>query len=329
MGLSRVRPICRTVDMHETVNLRDGRTVVFLVLATVCLSGWISPPLALALGLAFALTVGNPLPRLAQKSAKLLLQASVVGLGFGMNLGILWSAGRTGIGFTVGTITGTLLLGWCVGRLLRVESQTSTLVSCGTAICGGSAIAAVAGVIKADSRAVSVALATVFVLNAVALFLFPPLGHWLGLTQHQFGVWSAIAIHDTSSVVGAAAKYGDEALRVATTVKLVRALWIVPLALGLALVTGRKGAKIAWPWFILFFVAAACVRTWLPQGEAGYGKLVLLARLGLTLTLFLIGAQISREALRTVGWRALVQGIILWIAISLTGLLAVRHWAGA
>ncbi len=315
--------------MHETVNLRDGRTVVFLVLATVCLSGWISPPLALALGLAFALTVGNPLPRLAQKSAKLLLQASVVGLGFGMNLGILWSAGRTGIGFTVGTITGTLLLGWCVGRLLRVESQTSTLVSCGTAICGGSAIAAVAGVIKADSRAVSVALATVFVLNAVALFLFPPLGHWLGLTQHQFGVWSAIAIHDTSSVVGAAAKYGDEALRVATTVKLVRALWIVPLALGLALVTGRKGAKIAWPWFILFFVAAACVRTWLPQGEAGYGKLVLLARLGLTLTLFLIGAQISREALRTVGWRALVQGIILWIAISLTGLLAVRHWAGA
>ena len=329
MGLSRVRPICRTVDMHETVNLRDGRTVVFLVLATVCLSGWISPPLALALGLAFALTVGNPLPRLAQKSAKLLLQASVVGLGFGMNLGILWSAGRTGIGFTVGTITGTLLLGWCVGRLLRVESQTSTLVSCGTAICGGSAIAAVAGVIKADSRAVSVALATVFVLNAVALFLFPPLGHWLGLTQHQFGVWSAIAMHDTSSVVGAAAKYGDEALRVATTVKLVRALWIVPLALGLALVTGRKGAKIAWPWFILFFVAAACVRTWLPQGEAGYGKLVLLARLGLTLTLFLIGAQISREALRTVGWRALVQGIILWIAISLTGLLAVRHWAGA
>ena len=299
------------------------------MLATVCLSGWISPPLALALGLAFALTVGNPLPRLAQKSAKLLLQASVVGLGFGMNLGILWSAGRTGIGFTVGTITGTLLLGWCVGRLLRVESQTSTLVSCGTAICGGSAIAAVAGVIKADSRAVSVALATVFVLNAVALFLFPPLGHWLGLTQHQFGVWSAIAIHDTSSVVGAAAKYGDEALRVATTVKLVRALWIVPLALGLALVTGRKGAKIAWPWFILFFVAAACVRTWLPQGEAGYGKLVLLARLGLTLTLFLIGAQISREALRTVGWRALVQGIILWIAISLTGLLAVRHWAGA
>ena len=316
-------------ESREAISLHDVRTVFFLTLAAACLSGWIAPPLALALGLAFALTVGNPLPRLTQKSTKILLQASVVGLGFGMNLAMLWSAGRTGIGFTIGTITGTLLLGWCVGRLLRVESQTSTLVSCGTAICGGSAIAAVAGVLRADSRAVSVALGTVFVLNAVALFLFPPLGHWLGLTQHQFGVWSAIAIHDTSSVVGAAAKYGDEALRVATTVKLVRALWIVPLALGLALVIGRKGAKIAWPWFILFFVAAACVRTWLPQGEAAYGALVKLARLGLTLTLFLIGAQLSREALRTVGWRALLQGVILWIAVSLTGLLAVRQWAGA
>jgi len=252
----------------------------------------------------------------------------VVGLGFGMNLGTLLAAGRTGIGFTVCTIAGTLLLGWCVGRLLRVETQASTLVSCGTAICGGSAIAAVAGVIKADSRAVSVALGTVFLLNAVALFIFPPIGHWLHLTQNQFGVWSAIAIHDTSSVVGAAAKYGDEALRVATTIKLVRALWIVPLALGLAFFTGRKGAKVAWPWFILFFVAAACVRTWVPQGEPVYGKLVLLARLGLTLTLFLIGAQISKEALRTVGWRALVQGVILWIVISLAGLLAVSQLVG-
>ena len=309
--------------MQEAVNLRDGRTIVFLVLTAACLSGWISPPIALAMGLVFALVIGNPLPRLAQKTSKLLLQASVVGLGFGLNLGTLLAAGRTGIGFTVCSIAGTLLLGWWVGRMLKVESQASTLVSCGTAICGGSAIAAVAGVIKADSRAISVALGTVFVLNAVALFIFPPIGHWLHLTQHQFGVWSAIAIHDTSSVVGAAAKYGDEALRVATTVKLVRALWIVPLSLGLAFFTGRKGAKIAWPWFILFFVAAACVRTWLPQGEPAYGKIVLLARMGLTLTLFLIGAQISREALRTVGWRALVQGVILWVVISIAGLLAV------
>ena len=172
------------------------------------------------------------------------------------------------------------------------------------------------------------ALGTVFILNAVALFVFPPIGQALHLSQHQFGVWSAIAIHDTSSVVGAAAKYGDEALRVATTVKLVRALWIVPLALGLAFFTGRKGAKMAWPWFILLFVAAACVRTWLPQGEPVDGKLVLLARLGLTLTLFLIGLQLSREALRTVGWRALVQGLILWIVISMAGLLAVGRWVG-
>lgn len=309
--------------MQEKVNLRDVRTMVLLALSAACLSGWISPPVALAAGLVFALAIGNPLPRLAQKTSKFLLQASVVGLGFGMNLGTLLAAGRTGIGFTVCSIGGTLLLGWWVGRMLRVEPQASTLVSCGTAICGGSAIAAVAGVIKADSRAVSVALGTVFLLNAVALFIFPPIGHWLHLTQNQFGVWSAIAIHDTSSVVGAAAKYGDEALRVATTIKLVRALWIVPLALGLAFFTGRKGAKIAWPWFILFFVAAACVRTWVPQGEPVYSRLAALARLGLTLTLFLIGAQISREALRTVGWRALVQGVILWIVISLAGLLAV------
>jgi len=247
--------------MQEAVNLRDGRTIVFLVLTAACLSGWISPPIALAMGLVFALVIGNPLPCLAQKTSKLLLQASVVGLGFGLNLGTLLAAGRTGIGFTVCSIVGTLLLGWWVGRMLKVDSQASTLVSCGTAICGGSAIAAVAGVIKADGRAVSVALGTVFLLNAVALFIFPPIGHALHLSQNQFGVWSAIAIHDTSSVVGAAAKYGDEALRVATTVKLVRALWIVPLALGLAFFTGRKGAKIAWPWFILFFVAAACVRT--------------------------------------------------------------------
>ena len=314
--------------MPETVTLRDGRTVFLLSLAAVCLSGWVSPPVALASGLVFALVIGNPLPRMTQKTSKLLLQASVVGLGFGMNLGTLLAAGRTGIGFTVCTIAGTLLLGWWVGRLLRVETQASTLVSCGTAICGGSAIAAVAGVIKADSRAISVALGTVFLLNAVALFIFPLIGHWLHLTQHQFGVWAAIAIHDTSSVVGAAAKYGDEALRVATTVKLVRALWIVPLALGLAFCTGRKGAKIAWPWFILFFVGAACLRTVLPQGEVVYGSLVMLARLGLTLTLFLIGAQISREALRTVGWRALLQGVILWIVISLAGLLAVGQWVG-
>ena len=309
----------------ENINLRDGKTVALLALAVACLSGWISPPMALAAGLVFALAIGNPLSRLTQKTSKILLQASVVGLGFGMNLGTLLAAGRTGIGFTVCSIAGTLLLGWLVGRWLRVEAQASTLVSCGTAICGGSAIAAVAGVIQADSRAISVALGTVFVLNAVALFIFPPIGHWLNLSQNQFGVWSAIAIHDTSSVVGAAAKYGDEALRVATTVKLVRALWIVPLALGLALFTGRKGAKIAWPWFILFFVGAACVRTWLPQGEPVYVRLAMLAKLGLTLTLFLIGSGLSRDAIKTVGFRPMLQGVLLWIVVSMAGLVAVQN----
>jgi len=230
-----------------------------------------------------------------------------------------------GFGFTVCTIGGTLLLGWLVGRLLKVERQVSTLVSCGTAICGGSAIAAVGSAIRADSRAMSVALGTVFVLNAAALFLFPPLGHWLHLTQQQFGVWSAIAIHDTSSVVGAAAKYGSEALGIATTVKLTRAIWIAPLALGFAICNRQKDTRIVWPWFILYFLLAAGVHTLLPQGMDIYAALVQVARAGLTLTLFLIGAQLSREALRSVGARALVQGVILWVAVSLVGLAVVRQ----
>jgi uncharacterized integral membrane protein (TIGR00698 family) len=305
--------------------LRDPKTIGYLLLAAFCATGLVAPPLALGLGLVFALTFGNPLPRATQKVAKVLLQASVVGLGFGMDLGAVWAAGRMGFGFTVGTIAGTLVLGWLVGRLLRVERQASTLVSCGTAICGGSAIAAVGAAIRADSRAMSVALGTVFVLNAVALFLFPPLGKWLHLSQQQFGIWAAIAIHDTSSVVGAAARYGAEALGIATTVKLTRALWIAPLALGYALLQGKRGAKIAWPWFILFFLLAAAVRTLVPQGADVYAALTAVARAGLTLTLFLIGAQLSREALRTVGARALVQGVVLWAAISLAGLAVVRQ----
>jgi len=305
--------------------MRDWKIFCFLLLALISATGRIPPPLALALGLVFALTVGNPLPRQTQKVSKYLLQASVVGLGFGMNLGAVWAAGKMGFGFTVCTIGGTLLLGWLVGRLLKVERQVSTLVSCGTAICGGSAIAAVGSAIRADSRAMSVALGTVFVLNAAALFLFPPLGHWLHLTQQQFGVWSAIAIHDTSSVVGAAAKYGSEALGIATTVKLTRAIWIAPLALGFAICNRQKDTRIVWPWFILYFLLAAGVHTLLPQGMDIYAALVQVARAGLTLTLFLIGAQLSREALRSVGARALVQGVILWVAVSLVGLAVVRQ----
>ncbi|MDD5707444.1 MAG: putative sulfate exporter family transporter [Kiritimatiellae bacterium] len=298
--------------------------IAFLGLAATTLTGWISPPIALAAGLVFALTLGNPVPDTSHKASKLLLQWSVVGLGFGMNLPAVWSAGKTGFGFTVATIWGTLLIGYLLGRYLKVESQTSTLVSVGTSICGGSAIAAVGAVLEADARAMSVSLCTVFVLNAVALFIFPPLGHALGMDQSHFGLWSAIAIHDTSSVVGAAAKYGEEALNIATTVKLSRALWIVPIALGLALLKHRSATKVKLPWFIFAFLAAACIRTLWPHGEIAYDAIKHGARLGLTLTLFLIGAGLSRSALKTVGIRPMIQGVLLWIVVSMAGLVAVQ-----
>ena len=299
---------------------------LFVVLALAMLGGFVTPPVALAAGLAFALTLGNPLPTLSQRTAKFLLQASVVGLGFGMNLAAVWDAGRTGFAFTLATIAGTLVLGTLLGRALRVESQTSLLVSSGTAICGGSAIAAVGGVIEASPESMSVALATVFILNSIALFVFPPLGHALGMDQRQFGLWAAIAIHDTSSVVGAAARYGDEALRIATTVKLARALWIFPLALGLAARRRKSGARMSFPWFILGFVAAAGVRTMFPGPVVAYGAIRHAATLGLTLTLFLIGAGLTRPALRAVGPRPLVQGVALWLAISLASLAAVERF---
>lgn len=247
-----------------------------------------------------------------------------MGLGFGIPLSAVMSVGRLGFGFTTVTIAGTLVLGWLVGRICKVESVTSLLVSSGTAICGGSAIAAVGAVLDADRKAMAVSLGTVFVLNAIALFLFPPLGRILGLGQEQFGAWAAIAIHDTSSVVGAAARYGETALEVATTVKLTRALWIVPLALGVAIVAGRKGGTFPLPWFILFFLLAATIRSLFPEGELVFLLFRKISIIGLTCTLFLIGTGFSREAIRTVGARVMVQGILLWIVISVAGLLAVR-----
>ena len=319
------RGVCFDVN---TSNSRTAILILFAALAVSTLTGFVSPPVALAIGLAFALTLGNPIPEISSRASKLLLQWSVVGLGFGMNLSAVWDAGRTGFGFTIATIFGTLLAGYWLGRLLKVESQTSMLVSVGTSICGGSAIAAVGAVLEADAKAMSVSLCTVFVLNAVALFAFPAIGHALGMDQLHFGVWSAIAIHDTSSVVGAAAKYGEQALNTATTVKLARALWIFPIALGLAAIKRRKGAKVKLPWFILVFVGAAAIRTVLPQGGVAYDTIKQVARLGLTLTLFLIGAGLSRDALRTVGIRPMLQGVLLWIVVSIAGLVAVQSLLG-
>jgi uncharacterized integral membrane protein (TIGR00698 family) len=280
-----------------------------------------APPLALALGLVIALTVGNPYAKKTSKLTKILLQASVVGLGFGMNLQKVVEAGRTGILFTIATIAGTLLLGYLLARALRINARTSHLISSGTAICGGSAIAAVGPVIGASDEEMSVSLGTVFILNSVALFLFPLIGAALHLSQKQFGVWSAIAIHDTSSVVGAASAYGKEALQIATTVKLTRALWIVPLTIGTALAFHRGGkTRVTIPWFIFLFVIASIVRTYV---NGPWDVIVLIARIGLTLTLFLIGAGLSRRSLAAVGIRPLILGVLLWLAISVTGLWAV------
>jgi uncharacterized integral membrane protein (TIGR00698 family) len=312
------------VDAHARLVPGESplRAALFFALLIFCATPWASPPIALALGLALALTAGNPFAKQTSKPTKLLLQASVVGLGFGMNLQKVVEAGRTGMLFTIVTIAGTLLLGFLLGRAMRISRTTSHLISSGTAICGGSAIAAVGPVIDARDEEMSVALGTVFILNSIALFAFPPLGQLLHLTQTQFGVWAAIAIHDTSSVVGAAARYGAEALQIATTVKLARALWIVPLTLATAFVFRRKSAKIAIPWFILLFVVASVIRTYL---AGPWDVVVQLARIGLTITLFLIGAALSRQAIAAVGARPLVLGVVLWIVISAASLFAVMR----
>ena len=314
------RLLSRQRDVVQTL-----RIVVFAALLIFCVTPWASPPIALALGLALALTIGHPFPARNSKATKLLLQVSVVGLGFGMNLQKVVEAGRTGIVFTVVTITGTLLLGFLLGRAMRISPTTAHLISSGTAICGGSAIAAVGPVVDASDEEMSVALGTVFILNSIALFVFPMIGHRLGLTQPQFGVWAAIAIHDTSSVVGAAAKYGTDALQIATTVKLTRALWIVPLTLATAFFFKRKSARVVIPWFIAWFVVASVIRTYVTAPAEVWSTLTMLARVGLTITLFLIGAGLSRKSIAAVGARPLLLGVLLWIVISCVSLFAVMR----
>ncbi len=298
--------------------------IIFIAGLFFCLTPWASPPLALALGLVIAFTVGHPFKQFNGRVIKYLLQVSVIGLGFGLNFGEVVNAGKTGVLFTIVSILGTLIVGYLIGQWMSINKKTSYLIATGTAICGGSAIAAIAPVIDADENEVAISLGTVFILNSVALFLFPPMGHYLGLTMKQFGMWSAIAIHDTSSVVGAAARYGDEALKIATTVKLTRALWIIPVALGTAIAVKNKAVKIQFPYFILGFIGASLIVTFLPDFKVVYAGVVNVSKIGLTITLFLIGAGLSRETLKTVGVKPVVQGVILWVLISVVSLLVVR-----
>ncbi len=327
----------KVLDKHLII-----RQTVFAVAILVCLTPLVSPPIALLLGLVIALFVGHPLLHLNHTATHILLQVSVVGLGFGMNAASALRAGKEGLLFTVVSITGTLTAGLVLGWWMKIDKKTSMLIAGGTAICGGSAIAALSPVIGAGERQVSVALGVVFMLNSVALFLFPAVGHLLHLSQTQFGLWSAIAIHDTSSVVGAAGKYGTEALQIATTVKLARALWIIPVSLVAAFLFrrsrggvaaggsadgGAKGSadgatveaagkpKIKFPWFIGFFILAILFNTWAPVPALSH-VFVGAAHAGLTLTLFLIGSGLSQQVLRNTGVKPLLQGVIVWMLIA-------------
>lgn len=309
--------------------------ILFLIALVLSFTGLLSPPIALTIGILFGLCFAHPYAGAVRISARILLQVCVVALGFGMDLHEVLKAGRSGFVYTALGISFALLVGLALGKLLRVRGNSSFLITAGTAICGGSAIAAVGPILHADDEEMAVSLGTVFILNSIALLIFPPIGGALHLSQSQFGLWAALAIHDTSSVVGAAAKYGPQALVIGTTVKLARALWIVPLALGTAAIKRHKSkshgeseirskSKIQFPWFILFFCLAAVLNTYFPAISSFSHSLFTLGRLGLTATLFLIGTGISRATLKEVGWRPLLQGVLLWVVVGITSLYFIR-----
>ncbi|HUA36205.1 MAG TPA: putative sulfate exporter family transporter [Candidatus Binataceae bacterium] len=325
-GGATISPLRVELSAANSANL--AARILFPLLAVATLLPFVSPGIALMVGIAFALTLGNPYPLTAARTITPLLQISVIGLGTGMNLVEVGRAGVHGFFYTVIGISLTITIGLLMGRLLRTGRDTSLLVTVGTAICGGSAIAAVAPAIRAKSHEVSVALATVFFLNAVALLIFPAIGHHFAMSQEQFGVWSALAIHDTSSVVGAAMQYGARALEIATTIKLTRALWIVPVTLVIGVIWNRgseeaSGGKAKRPWFILGFLAAAALVTWLPSLKPAGHVIFLGAQRSLVITLFLIGSGLSRSALQVVGRRPLMQGFFLWVIMGSATLGAI------
>jgi uncharacterized integral membrane protein (TIGR00698 family) len=297
--------------------------LLFLAGILFALSPWSSPPLALLAGLIFAFVSIHPYKDQSSYASRWLLQASVVALGFGMNLQQILRAGRNGVLYTALGIAFALTIGYLLGRALKVQQTPSFLISTGTAICGGSAIAAVGPITGASDDEMSVSLGTVFILNSIALLTFPAIGAALHLTQQQFGLWAALAIHDTSSVVGAAAKYGAVALAIGTTVKLARALWIIPVSLGTA-AWKHSRAKVQIPWFIFLFVLAAVANTYILAGASLFPKFANAGKTGLTVTLFLIGASLSPAQIKRVGHRPLLQGVLLWIVVAVVSLLVIR-----
>lgn len=303
-----------------------SKKIIFILLAIVCLTPIVSSPVALLLGFVLAVFLGNPFEKSLHQYIHLLLQISIIGLGFGLKLDEALEAGKSGLILTVISIFTVMILGYFAGKFLKLERPLSYLISAGTAICGGSAIAAISPIIKPNTKQISLALAIVFTLNSVALFIYPPIGHLLDLTQEQFGLWCAIGIHDTSSVVGAAGKYGNEALKIATTVKLARALWIIPVSVITMFIFKSKGSKVKVPWFIGYFILAILLNTYFPFVCELSSSITVLAKSGLNLTLFFIGSTLSLQTLRTIGFKPLALAVFLWIFISTGSLLYILNF---
>lgn len=317
--------ISKLYNMKYFLQNETSKRILFILLAIFCITPWASSPIALALGFLLAVCVGNPFEKHLHKYIHLLLQISIVGLGFGLKLNEALQAGKTGFILTIISIVTVMLLGYLLGKVFKLDAKLSYLVSVGTAICGGSAIAATSPIIKPSTKQISLALAIIFTLNSIALFVYPPIGHLLHLTQEHFGLWCAVGIHDTSSVVGAAGKYGNEALKVATTVKLARALWIIPVSVITMFIFKNKETKIKIPWFIGWFIFAILVNTYFPVFAYLSTIITVLAKSGLNLTLFLIGSSLSLETLKTIGLKPLATAILLWVTISIGSLLYIIH----
>ena len=302
------------------------KKIIFFLGVILCITPYISPAIALLLGVLIAQFIGHPYAKVNSKATSYLLKISVIGLGFGLNVTTALQTGKDGFIFTAISIFSILVLGYFLGKIFKVEQKTSYLISAGTAICGGSAIAAISPIINAKENQISIALGTVFILNSVALIIFPYIGTSLHLSQTQFGLWCAIAIHDTSSVVGAASTFGNEALTIATTVKLARALWIIPLGFLSAFIFKTKGSKVKIPYFILLFVLAIILNSYLPFIEDYSGYIIEIAKKGLTVTLFLIGCGLNRNLIKSAGLKPIIQGVMLWVFIASMALWTVMNF---
>lgn len=312
--------ISKRYNMNSFITNERQEKIIFLGLGILSLTPWISSPIALLIGFILAISSGNPFEKYLHRYIQVLLQASIIGLGFGLKLNEALQVGKTGLLLTMISIVIVMTLGYFLGKIFRLEKQLTYLVSVGTAICGGSAIAAISPIVKPSTQQISLALAIVFTLNSAALFVYPAIGQALHLSQQQFGVWCAIGIHDTSSVVGAASKYGNEALKVATTVKLARALWIIPVSIITMFIFKNKESKIKIPWFIGYFVIAILLYTYVPIFDSSSNLFTTAAKSGLNLTLFFIGSTLSLSTLKTISLKPLVTAIVLWTTISIGSL---------